>query len=260
MKLAKLIGAIILGLALASPSALAQEPIARIVVVGNGEARSAPEFTRLSVNVISICFDSSQAARNANARLANEIVELFRELLDQDAPDRVVTRPGASVIQSETVWSEDERRVICERKWRFTNTVSIELRDIDVLAELQDRLTMIIDVTADIDPDLAAQTYGEIDPPSFHLYPETLREMRSSAQRSAYDDARHQYDALSQRCHFEGTRLIRVAPPSYDVSPMFQGEALKLDAASSETPILPDELSVSVSLEFIWSFVDSDCN
>jgi uncharacterized protein YggE len=225
-----------------------------IVINGKGQAAAVPELVRLTVSVTSLCYDTSRGAKDANAALANEALTALRNFAS-DPRDEVHASGGVNVRQTEYVYDGNESRVLCQNKWRATNTLTIETANMDGLPDLQDALLAAIDLSA-VDPQIVAQTYAELGQPAFDLYPETTKRLRQEAQVAAYDDARSQFEAFQSRCAFVDPQLISITPPEYTVYPRVDGEAMpSMDAGV--TPIIPDDIAVNASYRFEWSFTPS---
>lgn len=222
-----------------------------IVIIGSGEAATAPEVARLSVHVTSLCYDTSRGAKDANAVLANTVLALLRSFAS-DPLDRVTASGGANTRQTEYAAQGGTTRTLCEMKWRATNTLTISTGALDTLADLQDALLNSIDASA-IDPQAVAQTYAELTQPDFSLRETTLRDLRAKAQTAAYDDAKAQFDVFASRCAFQDAQLTSISPPQYDVYPRVDGRVLDT-AAGGSTPIVPDDINVKASWRFEWSF------
>jgi uncharacterized protein YggE len=246
MKTLHAFGALSLTALMASAPALAGS----IVVIGQGSATAAPEFTRLHIEVTSICYDTSRAAKDANAILANQLVTLLKTFA-ATAPDKVTAVGGYNDRQTEYTIVGNQTKTLCELKWRATNTLTIEMAAIDRLPDLQDQVLTAIDAVAGIDPDKVAQTYAELGRPAFSLYPESTVKLRKEAQLKAYDDAKQQFDAFSSRCAFQGPQLTNISPPEYSYYASRDGAAIGADAS---TPIIPDEINVDARWRFEWSF------
>jgi uncharacterized protein YggE len=101
--------------------------------------------------------------------------------------------------------------------------------------------------------DQKSQTYAEIYRPSFHLTAATHKALRAQAQVMAYEDAKLQFDTFADHCQLANARLTIIEPPTYESYPRMAG-ARFADAAASETPIIPDDILVSASWRFRWSF------
>jgi uncharacterized protein YggE len=240
-------------LAPSTAHASGQEQRGSITVVGNGEASSLPEYTSVSVTVTSICFDSSVGASNANAALANKLLQTLRKYAS-GARDKVTANPGANVRTSVTVPVGSSWKTVCTEKWKATNTLTVEMGTITDLPKLQDELLTTVDLAAP-DPNQVAQTYAEVGQPFFHLYAETETKLRSEAETKAFADAQLQLKTFESLCDFQDTKLVQIAPPEYTVMPRAAGADI-----ASGTPVIPDEIDVRASLTFQWSFEPtSDC-
>jgi uncharacterized protein YggE len=229
-----------------------------IVINATGRASAAPELVRVTVGVTSICYESSRAAKDANATLANSILTALRTFAS-DPRDEVHATGGVNVRQTEYVFDGGSSRVLCENKWRATNTLTIKTANIDALPDLQDALLAAVDLSA-VDPGQMAQTYGELSQPVFDIYPETSQRLRREAQIAAYDDARTQLETFQSRCALDDAQLTSIAPPEFSAFARgVNGEAMPA-ADSASTPVIPTDITVQASWRFEWSFTpSSDC-
>jgi uncharacterized protein YggE len=220
-----------------------------ITLMGVGESSAAPEYSSVTVTVTSICYDTSRAAKDANAALASKLVETLKRYAVGER-DKVTASGGPNVLETETTFVGSEVKTICNQKWKATNTLTIEMAKITALPDLQDEALAAVDAVA-LNPTQTAQTYADLGAPSFHLYPETESRLRGESQLKAYQDARAQLDGLAATCTFADPQLILIAPPEYSIIGRAGGADL---APGVATPILPDELVVRANLKFQWSF------
>lgn len=245
----RVLGSIVLAsAALAAPGFAADD--GTITVIGQGRAAAAPEFTRVRIEVTSICYDTSRAAKDANAVLANQVLAVLRNFT-ADPLDKVVATGGVNVLRTETIYVGTEPKVLCEMKWRATNSLILETKSISMIPDIQDQVLAAVDASA-ANPNVVAQTYAELDQPSFHLREATLKSLKRTAQVEAYDDAHLQYQAFQDRCQFGDPRLTTIEPPEYSVYARKGGAAMVSDGTN--TPIIPDDLAVDASWKFIWTF------
>jgi uncharacterized protein YggE len=237
----------------AAPAAtpLESEETGHVTIVGEGVASAAPEFVRLSVSVTSLCYATSRAAKDANAILANEILTVL-EPFTANLREPVTTTGGANLRQTEIIYLGNTPKTLCERLWRTTNTINLKVKTLDVLPDLQDQILTTIDEKGEVDPEISTQTYAELSQPQFSLSSETIVALRSQAQGNAYDDAKAQFDTFVSRCTLRNPRLTTIEPPTYDMYPRQAGARIGEDNAS--TPLIPDDIAVSSSWRFIWTF------
>lgn len=236
-------------------AASADEGVGEITIVGNGEASAAPEFARVSIDLTSICYDTSRAAKDANAQLANKLIAVMQQFVTTDH-DQITTSGGANELQTETTYTGSESVTLCQMKWRATNTIYLQVSAIDKLADIQDEALAAIDASRagqGVNPEVATQTYAELHRPSFHLFSATKVKLRSEAQGLAYDDAKAQFDTFAGRCDLGGARLTTIETPTYEYYARLDGG--RFADAGSETPVIPDDITVSASWRFKWTFV-----
>jgi uncharacterized protein YggE len=231
---------------------LASAPRGSVVLDGYGSADSPPELVSLSVHVTSMCYESSREAGEANAALANRVLDVLQGFKFNDR-DQVVATGGANVRQTETTYTGTTNTVLCELKWRAENVLTIKMAELANLTALQDQM-----VAALVDPERnavrgAAITYAEVGKPEFGLYPETSKKLKIDAQALAYRDARSQFDGLMSLCSFRAPHVVSIAPPSF-VSGYKSGGIFRSGAVS---PVIPDVMAVEATLTVKWEFSPS---
>lgn len=236
---------------LISSPLIAAENSGSVTLEGRGSSSNSPEFVSLGVAVTSICYDSSTEAATANSEMARRILGVFENFKRTDK-DRIIATGGANSLQTETTQVGTESKVLCEMKWRAENYLKIEMSNIDELPQLQDQVMAAVQGLGTVDPAQVTQTFSEFGKPEFHLYPETARKMRESAQVLAFDDAKSQLNALTTRCEFTNLRLIRLSPAEYSYIYKLAGE--RMPVLSTSTPVIPDELEVTATLRMEWAF------
>lgn len=234
---------------------LANDAVGSIVLEGRGVASQTPELVSLSVAVTSICYNSSKEASKENAKVSNQILEIFKNFKTSDT-DTVTASGGANVLETETIQIGLESKIICERKWHAENHLRIEMSNLEGLANLQDQVIEVISEASGVDPNLATQTYAEFGRPEFHLLPTTAQKLKQTAQINAFDDAKSQLTALSSRCDFKNLRIVRVSPSDYNYVYKLAGERVPI--YSNATPVIPDELEIEAVLRMEWQFEPSE--
>ncbi len=236
---------------LISTLASAHPETGRIEILGRGEATAAPEYAAISVSVISLCYDHSRDAKTANAELANTIVSILKKY--QRTPnDKVTATGGANQRQTEYLEPDPQgrRAVLCERKWRASNTLTLETASIALVAEIQDKILSAIDKTEELDPTRKAQTYAQLGQPQFSVYPKTMTRLRAEAQAAAWVDGKAQFNGFAAACKFHDPKLISITQPTFNAVPHFELH----QAAGAATPIIPDAMKVQAEWKFVWSF------
>lgn len=220
-----------------------------IEIIGRGEMGSPPEFAEISATVTSICYESSREAKSANAALATEIVSIFKKQV-RSTKDKVIATGGPNSRQTEYVYSPGgATRVLCERKWRASNQIRLEVKDWSILPDVQDEVLAAVDKDAP-DPGRTAQSYAELSQPGFRLYPETMVKLRKEAQGLAWNDAKSQLDAFKSGCSFKNLRLTKVFEPMFVTHAKF-GD---VPSEAMNTPLIPDSLTIRAVWKFVWEF------
>ena len=98
-----------------------------------------------------------------------------------------------------------------------------------------------------------SRRHADVSSPVFSLTVETYRDLETKANNRAYEDAARQRDDFVKRCGFTDLRLDSIGTPQNTIYPT---PAPQQGAGSQiGTVIIPPQLKVSASWEFIWSFV-----
>jgi hypothetical protein len=206
----------------------------------------------LSVTIKSICYDSSQDAAAANAKMATEALKVLDGFKKTDR-DRVTASGSANVLRTETTQTGNESRVLCEMKWHAENRLELQMADMSALPDLQDKLATAVGGQGVVLGVVGGQTYAESGQPLFALYPETSKHLREQAQGLAYDDGRSQLEVFRSRCAFVNLMLVSITP-EFTYRYKVAGESVSVGSGG---PVIPDEIEVSADLKMQWAFTPS---
>jgi hypothetical protein len=223
-----------------------------IVLNGKGSVSAAPEYVSFGVSIKSICYDTSQEAAMANAKLANDALKVLEGFKKSDH-DKVTASGGANVMRTETTQVGNESHVLCEMKWHAENYLEIQMADIGSLPDLQDRVVNAVNGSGSVDRTLVSQTYAESSKPQFGLYPETSKRLRDVAPGLAFDDGKSQLEVFRSHCGFVDLMLVSITP-EFTYQFKLAGVAIY---GSSGGPVIPDELEITSDLKMQWAFTPS---
>lgn len=220
-----------------------------VEIVGKGSVARAPEFAEVQVHVTSLCYEKPVDAQQENAGLSKRILDVLKEYVRTEK-DKVIATGGHTLRQTEYTSDIDGRsKVLCERKWRTSNTVTLKTQDMTSVALIQERVLALISTEEGLDPNHTHQTYAELGEPLFAVYPETFSKMKQEAQGKAWDDASEQFKGFLKKCELKNVRLAQISQPEYF------GLAKSAPLVGDEvTPIIPDAISVYASWKFLWVF------
>jgi len=223
-----------------------------IQITGQGEASLPPDIFTIQVTVNSVCYDSTKQAKTANAEIANQIIPLAKKYL-RDTKDNLTTHPGGFIRETEYIPTGDgHSRILCERKWKTWNTISMTLHDITILPELQDELVGFLASIEALKPDTQAQTFAQLSSPDFLLTPENQMKLRKESQQAALQDAKDQFSNFDANCRFSSPKLNSVTPPNFNTVVRYGAKLADLEEDS--TPVIPEKITVTAVWNFIWEF------
>lgn len=227
-----------------------------LMISAKGEASRAPELARMRIVTTSICYDTSLSAKEANSQLATPLLDILKSYVSKDE-DKVSATGGRTIRQTETVpGSGGQYKVICERKWRAENQLSLQTSALNEVSNIEEMLLKKIDAEV-ISAEKAAQTFAEIYRPTFDVRAETLRELRLEAQAKAWEDAKAQLKGFKSRCELKNLKLVRVSPPDHSSYAKYADGS----EGTYRTPIIPEEIVVRTDIDFTWTFdpVTTNC-
>ena len=243
---------VLMSAAFSAHQASGDELRGRMSLSGAGESSADPEMAQIEVTVTSMCYDSSRGAKEANAVLARKIIESMRTFTT-DPRDQVVATGGPNIRQTEVIQDGSTYKTICEQKWRATNSIMMRFSRIAMVPDVQDSLLSALEEAGSMSGEKVAQTFAELGEPHFDVFPETATRLKYEAQSKAYDDALGQFAVFKKRCPFADERLVTISQPQYEVMPRMRG--VGIFAASTPTPVIPDEIVYRANWHFEWSYV-----
>ena len=229
-----------------------------ITITGTGQSSAAPECATVSINVSSICYDTSTDAKNANAKLASDIMTTLQKYKTH-SDDSLTATGGANVQQTETEYTTDAQGnshavTLCRNKWRANNTLTLKTASLDSLSDIQDAVLGLVDQTAPADSTTVPRTSASLSQPQFDVESATRLKLRSEAQHNAYEDAMNQFQDFDKDCHFKNPTLQTVAQPTFQVSPAYDRAMPEAAPGGNATPISPDSITVTSTWQFVVNF------
>ena len=223
-----------------------------IQITGNGEASSPPDMYHMDIKVISICYESTQEAKNENAKIANNLIKLSQKFL-RDSNDKVTTYPGGFIRDTEYIPGDDgHSKTLCERKWKTWNTVRLTLHDLKSLPAVQDEILTYLAPIEALQPNKKEQSFVQLSSPEFSLTDENRTKLRRQAQQAALQDAKDQFLNFDANCHFKSAKLNSLTPPSFSSVLRYASKAA--ETSDSATPVIPENITVTATWNFIWEF------
>jgi len=225
-----------------------------VEIVGRASVEKAPEYGEIQVRVTSLCYERPTDAQSENAVLSKKVLEVLKRYIRTDK-DELVASGGHTLRQTEyTSDSEGQSKVLCERKWRTTNTLRIRTNDLTSVATIQDQVLQVMPLGEGLNSEEEQQTYAELAQPEFFVYPETYSEMKREAQSKAWQDASSQFQVFLSQCKLQNVRLSEISQPEY----FRLAKAVPMDN-ENDTPIIPDSISVFATWKFKWIFDPTPC-
>lgn len=225
-----------------------------VEIVGRATVEKAPEYGELHVRVTSVCYEKPLEAQAENAILSNRILEVLKKYIRTDQ-DEMTASGGHTLRQTEyTSDHEGKTKVLCERRWRTTNTLILKTNDLNSVSTIQDQVFQAMSLSEGINADQKQQTYAEMAQPEFFVYPKTFSEMKKEAQSKAWKDASSQFQVFLTECKLQNVRLAEITQPEY----FRLAKATSLDGDTG-TPVIPDAVSVYATWKFKWIFDPTPC-
>lgn len=247
-----------------------------IEVTGYGSSSAQPELVRIGLRIVSRCHLSSKSANEANAILANQLIEILRNHMEINQPVdsqpeshtqlsedeeslKIITHIGTNLRQDETLGYGQNARTLCRQKWRATLSIDAGILDYQRLAELQDVIfARVDDYQSRFSVESEPQTWADFAVPRFDVLPSTLERLKKEAQLRALQNAREKISAFDSICGFSDLKLSKASEPSFTSSADSEKRIYtSADNVSAETPVMPGAVEVRSRWDFIWTYDNS---
>ena len=228
---------LLMGLALASPLALAQSvapvPVSADATViqlqASGSASAVPDLGMISAGVVSQDSDSSRALA-ANARQMNQVLAALRKA---GVADRDI-QTGSLSLSPQYRHTDNQPPTLAG--YQASNSVRIRLRDPSSMGKVIDTL--------------AREGANQIDGPHFSV--EHPGPLEQQARLAALADARAQADTYAKALGLTVRRVLSISDNGHSApAPMFR-RMQAVSAEMADTSVAPGESQVQVTLSVTY--------
>jgi uncharacterized protein len=208
----------------------------RVTVVGEGEARAAPDLAVTNLTVLRAAETAEAAVTDANGAIA-AVTDAVREMGIEDRD----VQTGRFSITPQYRYENRQDGTSAPPElvgYEVRNTLTVRVRDLDRLGDLLDRA---VELGVNEGGDIAFQ----IEDPS---------SLQNDARRQAVERARASAEALAEASGLSLGRIIRITDDPVRVFPQPERGAMMMAAraADSSVPIETGENSVSARVEVVF--------
>jgi len=204
-----------------------------ISVNGNSEITSMPDFARVYINIETL-EDSAQDAKDANARISDDVMDALDKLNFKDSEIETISYD----IYEDYSWENDGRKF---NGYKVSNRIRITVEEYDFVA------TVVDDV---VDAGALIQSIN------FEISEETENELKVQALEKATQDAREKAEAIARGSGGKLGRVVSINAGDYYYRPyMLYESAGMADSAALEkatTQISPRELIVNGNVQVVY--------
>jgi uncharacterized protein YggE len=232
-----------------------------IQITATGNASTKPEYVETSVEVISRCYEKSREAADATAKLAAELETVLKQYESKDLKDAYTQTGGSFSRQREAYYANNKEVELCPTGWRTSKTLSLKLKDIAKLPDLQDEVLNIVDRTAKATNAAGAQTWASWSAPQPSICAESRVKLADAALKDAVVNARREFAALAAECNnLVNPKLVAIGLPGV---PQYSARARSASYESADMAGAPGgsgstftfgSLSESVTRSFTFEF------
>jgi uncharacterized protein YggE len=232
-----------------------------IEITATGTASMAPEYVVTTAQVISRCYGRAREAADANAALAKEIEAVFKPYMSSDLSEPYTQIGGEFNRQREAMYVGQKEVEYCPMGWRTYKTLTLKLKDISKLPDLQDAVLNIVDRKAGAATTSGPQSWIQWNSPQPAICDESSRKLEEKALASAILNARRELSVLASKCDMHNAKLTGVGLNVIRNYPKAQGyadRALSAPGASIEagsgSSFSFGSISQSVTRVFTYEF------
>lgn len=196
-----------------------------IQITATGQASQQPDFAVVPVTVNSKCYKTSTEAKNANAALAAEVRKVMEPIAEQarkaGLKDPFTEVGGQFVRQTEVEYTETDqgkskKEVLCVNGWRTSKTLSVKVKNVEALPEIQDAILTVVDKRSEQQAFKGPQTWADSSAPFPAVTPENAKALELKAMKDAKANAYRQLSVLVEECNLVNPSLRSVAPPGIE--------------------------------------------
>lgn len=203
-----------------------------IQITATGTATAKPEYVETSVEVISRCYEKSREAADASAKLAAELETVLKKYESKDLKDAYTQTGGSFSRQREAYYANNKEVELCPTGWRTSKVLTLKLKDIAKLPDLQDEVLDIVDRTAKANSAVGAQTWAAWSTPYPAICEESRVKLADAALKNAVVNARREFAALAAECNnIVNPRLTAIGLAGAQQYPMNKSRAAYAESA-----------------------------
>ncbi|MBS7619983.1 SIMPL domain-containing protein [Candidatus Bathyarchaeota archaeon] len=210
-----------------SATTLGDQQYKTITLTGSGSASAKADEATLTLGVQTEGPHASEASKK-NAELMTKVINAIKDLGLEDEDIETVSYTISPVYDS------DYLRVV---GYRVVNLVNAKIRDLDLIGKVLD--------------EASEAGANRIDGVSFGLSSPLAESLKLKAYKKALEDASSKAKVISEELSLKITGVLYVSESVYYPYSPYRGYSI---AEKSSTPIFQGSLSVSVSVQIIYSF------
>ena len=205
-------------------------PVRTISVTGSGKSFIVPDMAIISVGVRTENRNAGAAVDDNNAQ-TQEVIAALRGM---GVAERDIQTTNFSIYPQQQY---DDQGQLTGTTYVVENTVQVTVRDLDQLGDL---LGASVDAGAN-------SVYG------IQFDVENKEEALSEARQNAVDNAAAQAQDLAQAAGVTLGEIQSLSTASSFPSPIFDGRGGGAEAAASQVPIAPGQLTVNVDVTVVYT-------
>lgn len=205
-------------------------PIRTVSVTGSGQSYIVPDMAMISVGVHTENRDAGEAVEENNAQTQ----EVIAALSGMGVEEKDIRTTNFSIYPQQQY---DDQGQLTGTIYVVENTVQVTVRDLDQLGDL---LSAAVDAGAN-------SIYG------IQFDVENKEAALSEARQKAVENAESQAQDLAEAAGVELGEIQSISTVSGYPSPLFDGRGGAAEAAVSQVPIAPGQMTINVDVTLVYT-------
>ncbi|MBS0290148.1 MAG: SIMPL domain-containing protein [Proteobacteria bacterium] len=235
---------------------------AQALLMGQGQALSAPDYVEISIVVDSKCYATPDDARKINDKAAKEIVDFLNSKIKQKNEYNTVISTGGYTQPYQTYYQD---KYWCQNTFQKQNNIVFRTQDLKNFDALFNEIQNVIYKQFTQNPPTVIESslsYVTMSEPSGNLSLERRAQLEQKAMALAFIDAKAKLLSLFGKDEIENLKLIDASevPPEEPVPFYRKRNAPMALSASMEkaqaVPIQFEDQNISKIIYFKFTFDD----
>jgi hypothetical protein len=233
--------------------------------MGQGHISKPAEYVEVNVVVKAECYKDLAGARDAANSAANNVLTLFRSIIDPSNPKDAAYTNGGSTSKHSGHYISGSNILICANTFQKSIQITLLTTDLQGFEEnfLKIEGEIYSSLSGAVPTTETPVVTGVLATPVAHLFSETVVEVERLALKEALKNARHEFGIIAEAgCGVSGVRISSAVEPSNAESlpnPYAGTRGVPPQGNPTGAPVIFADIWITKALEVIFEFEGGVC-